>query len=42
MGTYRVVAFIVTVRLVENRVNSSVGREKVVNLRAQYKIVEMR
>lgn len=33
-------AFIVTVQLVENKVNSNVGTDIVVSLRLQYKIVE--
>jgi hypothetical protein len=38
--TYKVVAFMVTVKLVEKNVNNKVGTDIVVSLRLQYKIVE--
>jgi hypothetical protein len=40
LGTYSVVAFIVTVRLVEKSWKSKVGTDIVVSLRLQYSIVE--
>jgi len=39
--TYRVVAFIVTVKLVEKRVNSNVGMVIVVKVITQYRIPGM-
>ena len=39
--TYKVVAFIVTVRVVEKNVKSSVGSENVASLRTKYKMTEM-
>ena len=40
--TYSVVAFMVTVRLVEKRVKRSEGTEKVASFRAKYRIVDTR
>jgi uncharacterized heparinase superfamily protein len=41
MSAHRVVAFMVTVKLVEKRVNSRVGTDMVVSLSAMYRIHEI-